>query len=299
MLKVLFGYGMRVFDAVVILAAIVAGVACAYHLFHRRWQAERRELEAALAAKEARLEALRRELADARRRWDPARLKAMREDLQSAVAHEFVKGLNSMLQKSTDTLDGLRPDQIELRDRQAQVIAQGYDLLQRAQNIVGLFGLPREVLERELVNPRGLLEGVLKELFPYAEAQGVVLRPALASVEPIQANRHLVAQVFSNLVHNAIKYSPRGAVVDVELRLEQGGEKRLCVEVRDRGRGIPEADQESIFALRTRGDGLVEPGSGLGLYYARELSRLHGGDLVLVESRPNQGSTFRVTLPCQ
>ncbi len=140
---------------------------------------------------------------------------------------------------------------------------------------------------------------MLKEVFPYAEAQGVVLRPNLAGLEPIQLNRHLAAQVFSNVIHNAVKYSPRGSAVDVDLRLEDGGEKRLCVEVRDRGRGIPESDRERLFALRMRGDGLVEPGSGLGLYYARELARLHGGDLVLVESRPNEGSTFRITLPYQ
>jgi signal transduction histidine kinase len=90
-----------------------------------------------------------------------------------------------------------------------------------------------------------------------------------------------------------------GGVVDVALRLEGEDSQRVTVEVRDRGRGIEAKDQECIFQLDVRGDGLVEPGSGLGLYCARQIARLHGGDLVLVESRVNEGSTFRIILPYQ
>jgi signal transduction histidine kinase len=113
----------------------------------------------------------------------------------------------------------------------------------------------------------------------------------------VQLNRHLTAQVLSNVIHNAIKYSPRGTAVEVRLRLEDGAERRVCVDVRDRGRGIAEQEREDVFRLHVRGNGVVEPGSGVGLYYARELARMHGGDLVLVESQVNRGSTFRVTLP--
>jgi signal transduction histidine kinase len=116
----------------------------------------------------------------------------------------------------------------------------------------------------------------------------------LAALEPMQGNRYLMSQIFANVVHNAIKYSMPGGVVDVKMYLQ---DETVRVDVHDRGRGIEEQDKTRIFELRTRGDGLIQPGSGLGLYYARELARLHGGDLVLVESQVNQGSTFQVILP--
>ena len=144
---------------------------------------------------------------------------------------------------------------------------------------------------------RGVLEGVLKELFPYSRAQDVHLQPKYGILEPILVNRLLIAQLCSNVIHNAIKYSPRGSAVDITLRLEEDGAKQAVIEVQDHGRGIAEQDRERIFQLHMRGDGLVEPGSGLGLYYAREIARLHGGDLVLVESKLNEGSTFKTILP--
>ena len=73
----------------------------------------------------------------------------------------------------------------------------------------------------------------------------------------------------------------------------------LCVEVKDRGIGIAEGDKETIFELGTRADGLIEPGNGVGLPFARGLARQHGGDIVLVNSTPNQGSTFKIVLPYQ
>jgi signal transduction histidine kinase len=160
--------------------------------------------------------------------------------------------------------------------------------------VVGLFVLEPDLPERELVNLPGLIDKVLAELFPFAETQGVTLRRELAALEPTQGNRYLMSQIFANLIHNAIKYSMPGGVVNVKLYLQ---DETIRVDVHDRGRGVEEGDKTRIFELRTRGDGLIQPGSGLGLYYARELARLHGGDLTLVQSQVNQGSTFRVLLP--
>jgi signal transduction histidine kinase len=279
MRDLLFNYGIRLFDALAILLVLLAAGALGLWLL---WRWNRR---------------LRRELAAVRAQVDPARLQSERQGLESAVAHEFVTGLHALVNRCAETRAGLRPEQIDLRDQQDAAIALGYDLEQRARNLTGLYGLDRVGLQKQLVNPRALVEGVLKDLFPYAEAQGVVLRPNLASLEPLPLNPHLAAQALGNLVHNAIKYAPRGSVIDIDLRLLADGRKRVAVDVRDRGRGIAPRDQTRLFALRVRADGLVEPGSGLGLYYARELARRHGGEVELVESAPNEGSRFRLTLP--
>jgi two-component system, sensor histidine kinase LadS len=315
--SVLVDYGFRLLDVLIFFLLSAAAVFGGYRYLRRRWRAQTDHLSADLAAAdrravqagqetaaanqrlaelETRLAEAQRVLAEAQARNDPAPYRALHDHLQHAIAHEFGKGLNYILSKSEETLDELAPDQMEVRDKQARIAAKAGELLRHAQNVVGLFALESEAPKRDLVNLRGVMEGVLKELFPYAEAQGVTLRPNLTSVEPVPANRYLIAQAFANLVHNAIKYSPRGSVVDVSLRLDGDG-KHVCAEVRDRGRGIEESDRDRIFELRVRGDGLIEPGSGLGLHYAREIARMHGGDVVLVASQVNQGSTFRMVLP--
>ena len=112
---------------------------------------------------------------------------------------------------------------------------------------------------------------------------------ALADVDKLR-------QVLVNLLDNAIKYSPDGGEVTVELA---GGAGRVRLAVRDHGLGIPQGEQERIFEKfyrldpgQTRGVG----GSGLGLFISRELVSRMGGSLT-VRSQPGEGATFVVELP--
>lgn len=100
--------------------------------------------------------------------------------------------------------------------------------------------------------------------------------------------------IIGNLLDNAVKYSPDGG--DIVIRLAPAGGMAL-LSVRDHGIGIAPEDMERLFVrfsrLAPRSD---VPGTGLGLYLARELARLHGGDIVAV-SRPGEGTEFTFTLP--
>ena len=244
---------------------------------------------------------LQQDLARRAAGYDGQQLQALHNHLQSVVAHEFVRSLDYISQKSTETLAALPQDQHALRDKQERIVVTSYETGQRATNVLFVFGAQRSNLQKELLRPRHLIEDVLRRLYPYAEGKGVTLMPRLDDVEPAVLNRNLTCLAVENLVHNAIKYSARGSVVTVSLVLSPAvpgsAPTWIYVDVQDTGKGIAEQDQESIFALHTRADGLVEPGNGLGLYCAREAARVQGGDLVLLESRPNQGSTFRAVLP--
>lgn len=278
----LFGYGIPLWEALLILLGIGIIVVFGYRRLRQR---------------QARLE---RELVELRARDEPESVRALHDHLQSAIAHEFVKGLDYIRDKSEQTLRELADDQLNLRDKQNLIVAKSYELIQHAHNIVGLFSANQEEPQRQIVNLKGVAEEVLSELYSYALVSGVTLQPRLANVEPIMVNRHFAVQILRNVIHNAIKYSPRGSLVDVRLDLRVDGtsqEKQISVEVQDRGKGISEKDQARLFELLKRGDGLVEPGTGLGLHYARMLARLHGGDVTLVESAPQQGSTFRIVFP--
>jgi signal transduction histidine kinase len=102
--------------------------------------------------------------------------------------------------------------------------------------------------------------------------------------------------VVNNLVDNAIKYSPRGG--DVITALSTNG-KLAQVKVSDKGIGIAAEDMSRLFVRFSRLGQLADvPGTGLGLYLARELARLHGGDISVV-STPGQGSEFTLRLPLE
>jgi signal transduction histidine kinase len=110
------------------------------------------------------------------------------------------------------------------------------------------------------------------------------------------ADEDKLRQVLVNLLDNAVKYSPDGGEVAVELGSAPG---LVTVTVRDRGLGIPPSEQDRIFEkfyrldpALTRGVG----GSGLGLYISRELVARMGGRMS-VRSRPGEGAAFTVELP--
>ncbi len=113
---------------------------------------------------------------------------------------------------------------------------------------------------------------------------------------PVDADPARLAQIVSNLIHNAVKYTPEGGRIEVALAAE--GEHAL-VTVRDDGPGIPPdliGRVFDLFAQGERGVDRADGGLGIGLTLVRRLVEMHGGSIE-VESAPGQGATFRVRLP--
>lgn len=106
-----------------------------------------------------------------------------------------------------------------------------------------------------------------------------------------------ISQVLNNLLSNAIKYSPNGGSIVVKAWRESD---KICISVTDQGIGIDSQDLENIFRPfhRSKATKGTIPGIGLGLSASRRITEAHGGRLE-VESVPNKGSTFRITLPAQ
>ncbi len=106
-------------------------------------------------------------------------------------------------------------------------------------------------------------------------------------------------RVLANLLANAIKYSPTGGPVEVRLRREDTPAGAWAVlEVHDEGLGIPPEDLPHIFERFYRGRNVAAtiPGTGLGLFVARQIVAQHGGTITAA-STPGQGTTFTVRLP--
>jgi two-component system phosphate regulon sensor histidine kinase PhoR len=149
-----------------------------------------------------------------------------------------------------------------------------------------------------------------ERLRPFAERQGVALRVLVdPGLPPVRGEAARLAQVFANLIHNAVKFSPSGREVRVGVRPEAAespvvaGPRSAAAEmlvgwVADDGPGIAAADKPRIFerfykADRTRSRG---GGTGLGLAIARHIVEGHGG-VIRVESEEGRGATFEFTIP--
>jgi two-component system OmpR family sensor kinase len=129
-----------------------------------------------------------------------------------------------------------------------------------------------------------------REMVPTAQIAEQIANVPMQTV----GDPKLLFQVFSNLLGNAVKYSPSGGAIDVEAAIVFGD---IVVTFSDRGIGIPQNDLERLFERYHRGSnvsGIV--GTGVGLYLVKMVVDMHRGQ-VDVQSREGQGSRFTVRLP--
>jgi signal transduction histidine kinase len=147
------------------------------------------------------------------------------------------------------------------------------------------------------VRLENLFEDLRSEYEPQARSKNLALTLQLPPKLPvIKGDRDKIVLALHNLIGNAVKYTPEGGKVDVKVDAD---DQRLQVDVADTGIGIKPEETELIFEKFYRAkDRRVESitGTGLGLALAREVVRLHGGD-ISVRSQLDQGSTFTMTLP--
>jgi signal transduction histidine kinase len=156
-------------------------------------------------------------------------------------------------------------------------------------------------LEPEPGNVGAFLAELVEAARPLAERRGLRLETErLEEVPDSVFDPHKVEIIAANLLSNALKFTPRGGRVIVRAGGGSGPQTdEVSFEVEDDGPGVPADELERIFDRFHQVDGSSSRehgGTGLGLALARELARLHGGN-VLVRSRLEAGSTFRVELP--
>ncbi|HEX2202131.1 MAG TPA: ATP-binding protein, partial [Longimicrobium sp.] len=222
----------------------------------------------------------------------------MKDEFVSVVSHELRTPLTS-IRGSLGLLAAGKAGEIPERGRRMLEIAvQNTDRLIRLINDIldlerirsGGIGL-----ERRRVDARELAWHAAEVMQAMAERAGVSLA-VWAEEVAVDADADRILQVLTNLISNAVKFSPAGAAVEVTV--ERVGEVALF-EVADRGRGIPPDRVEAIFEPFQQvdsSDARQKGGTGLGLAICRSLVEQHGGR-IWAESEPGMGSTFSFTLP--
>jgi heavy metal sensor kinase len=150
-------------------------------------------------------------------------------------------------------------------------------------------------LNDEDIDLARLARDVCELLEPVAEDRGLSLMCDTPDTCLLVGDLRMIQRILSNLLDNALKYTPSGGAVKVSLSEKDG--KEVVLTVQDTGIGIPAGDLPHVFDRFYRCDhSRSQPGTGLGLSLARALARAHHGDIT-VASTLGQGSTFTLTLP--
>ena len=150
-------------------------------------------------------------------------------------------------------------------------------------------------LRQQALTLQQVVENALEAMQPAVAAAGHVLSVSMPEAPvPLHGDLTRLAQVVSNLVHNATKYTPTGGRITVRGRSE-GGEAVL--EVEDNGEGIAADKLPRVFALFAQVDAARQGGLGIGLFLVRRLVQMHGGEVTAESAGPGHGSRFTVRLP--
>jgi signal transduction histidine kinase len=235
----------------------------------------------------------------------------LRSAFMHNVAHELstpltpLAGYLKILQ--SDKLGPLNEQQRKVADSMALAVRKLTRIIDNLADFASLQAGEAPILAAP-VDPDQLVDEAVEELRPAIRDTRLHVEVRRSGGGPILADPRKLRQAISNVIGNAVKFSPHGGEVLVEVQRDA---ERLRVAVYDQGPGIAPGDAQAVFepffhAARARGEDARQPGSGLGLPVARRIVEAHGGRIV-VESPPHSqpvtgsrhytGAKFLIEIP--
>jgi two-component system CheB/CheR fusion protein len=227
-----------------------------------------------------------------------------KDEFLANMSHELRTPLNGILSAAEILSEEIRGPLNERQRRMVGTIdSSGSHLLNLINDILDLSKIEAEKLELD-IRPVGI-KSVCQASMLFIKEPALKKRIAVdfvsdEAVSVIEADERRLKQIILNLLGNAVKFTPAGGKITLEVRLNR---EKSCVElsVSDTGIGISAENQKRLFAPFTQADGSLSrshEGTGLGLALVKRLAELHGGS-ASVESEKGKGSRFIVLLPCQ
>jgi len=226
-------------------------------------------------------------------------LDQMKSDFLNMVAHELRSPLVSIRQQNSVLLEGLAGP---LQEKQQEFLEKGVkkidSLLELINDLLNIAKIEAgKAIQRQVPLDVGeVIEETVSFMEPTAKEKGISLRYERKELKPILADPKRMEEVFTNLITNAINYSPDGGEVVVSA---QALGEYLEIRISDTGIGIPPEELPKIFDKFYR---VKHPktrqvmGTGLGLSIVKGIINAHRGTID-VESEPEKGTTFRILLP--
>lgn len=239
----------------------------------------------------------------ARERIDKER-ELLRSSLLSSVSHDFRTPLTAMVGATTTLLE-MRGDltQAQQDELLESVLSEASRLDNYTQNLLDMtrLGQGELTLDRSWVSIEEIINVVMKRVRPLAAAHRleVMLAP---DVPLLRVHPALIEQAIFNVLHNALKFSPLGSLIQLRCsRLDTNPDRPLLIEVADEGPGIPESERENVFRLfhsAERGDRRAA-GTGLGLAICKGMIGAHGGSVRIADRAQGTGCLVQMILPLQ
>ncbi|MEB2288308.1 MAG: GAF domain-containing protein [Anaerolineae bacterium] len=231
-------------------------------------------------------------------------LDRLKDRFISTVSHELrtpLANLKLYLQLLEKGSADRHSAYLDVMRREALRLERLIDDLLQISRLQGEQQAQRRVV-RAPVDVERLIALVIEHNIAWAESDGKALtcQPPEEELPPISGDSDQIERALTNLVSNAIRYTPQGGQITVRSRLAAAHENQdwVIIEVSDTGIGIPAGELTMIFDRFFRASNVspTVPGTGLGLAILRDIIGLHGGK-VEVESQQDQGSIFRLWLP--
>jgi two-component system phosphate regulon sensor histidine kinase PhoR len=224
-------------------------------------------------------------------------LQTMRRELVGNISHELRTPLAGIKAIVETLQDGAISNKKATKDFLAKIDNEVDRMMQMVAELTELSRIEssRGNLKPEMVNLNSLVEDILARFKPQAKRKSVALSAHLFNALPlVRADQDRIYQVITNLVHNAIKFTPKNGKVNISTDLS---ENSVLVKVSDTGIGISKEDLPRIFERFYKADkARAGEGAGLGLAIAKHVVQEHGGN-IWAESNEGKGSTFFFTLP--
>jgi signal transduction histidine kinase len=231
------------------------------------------------------------------------RIDQIKSEFVSVASHELRTPLAAIKNAIQLILSGKTG---EINEDQSRFLSMAERNISRLTNILNdLLNLSRIEsgkigMEFEELDLRVPIEFILTSLKPQADGKSIQLAMEIQKDLPsVYADRQRLEQILTNLIGNAIKFTPEGGKIMVSAKSLNGQENRVAISVKDSGIGIPEDQREKIFEKFHQVEDSLRrsiAGTGLGLAITRGLVEAHNGK-IWVESEVGKGSTFTFTLP--
>jgi signal transduction histidine kinase len=225
-------------------------------------------------------------------------INRLKDEFLATLSHELRTPMNAILGWAHMLESGALPAE---KVRHASSVIKGnakaqMDLIEELLDVSRMIG-GRINLTLETVEVRSVVEGVLDSAKPAADAKGLRLTTALDPMPPLVFDKGRVRQIVGNIVSNAVKFTPEGGEVRVQLHEVDGD---LEIVVSDTGIGIDATFLPHVFERFAQADSSStrsHGGLGLGMAIVQHLVNLHGGRVHVSSPGLNQGATFTVRLP--